>query len=108
MFRPIIVLFLFICVTAGTFVLGTASGQAPNKPPQDFLSILKEGQSVMLKEVAGKFEISMFEDGPELLSHKVTKVGADFVTVEVIGGLTETRLPVYSLKSIVLHKVPQK
>lgn len=108
MFRQIIVLLLFTCVTAGTFVLGTASGQAPNKPPQGFLSILKEGQSVMLKEVAGKFEISMFEDGPELLSHKVTEVGTDFVTVEDIGGLTETRLPVYSINSIVLHKVPQK
>ena len=108
MFRPIVVLLLVTCVTVGTVVVGTVSGQAPDKPRQGFLSILKEGQSVMLKEVAGRFEISMFEDGPELLSHKVTEIGTDYVTVEDIGGLIETRLPVYSIKSIVLLKVPQK
>ena len=108
MLRPIVVLLLVTCVTVGTVVVGTVSGQAPDKPRQGFLSILKEGQSVMLKEVAGRFEISMFEDGPELLSHKVTEIGTDYVTVEDIGGLIETRLPVYSIKSIVLLKIPQK
>ena len=108
MFRPIVVLLLAVCVTVGTVVVGTGSGQAPDKPRQGFLSVLKEGQSVMLKEVAGKFEISMFEDGPELLSHKVTEIGTDYVTVEDIGGLIETRLPGYSIKSIVLLKLPQK
>ena len=108
MLRPIVVLLLATCVTVGTAVLGTVSGQAPDKLRQGFLSILKEGQSVMLKEVAGKFEISMFEDGPELLSHKVKEIGTDYVTVEDIGGLIETRLPVYSIKSIVLLKLPQK
>ena len=108
MLRPIVVLLLATCVTVGTAVLGTVSGQAPDKLRQGFLSILKEGQSVMLKEVAGRFEISMFEDGPELLSHKVTEIGTDYVTVEDIGGLIETRLPVYSIKSIALLKMPQK
>ena len=108
MLRPIVVLLLATCVTVGTAVLGTVSGQAPDKPRQSFLSILKEGQSVMLKEVAGRFEISMCEDGPELLSHKVKEIGTDYVTVEDIGGLIETRLPVYSIKSIALLKMPQK
>ena len=106
MSRPIVVLLLATCVTLGTVALGTISGKPPDKPPQGFLSEFKEGQSVMVKEVAGRFEISMFEDGPELLSHKVTSVGTDYVTVEDIAGVTETRLPIYSITSIVRLKVP--
>ena len=108
MFRPIVVLLLVTCVTVGTAVLGTVSGQAPDKPRAGFLSALKKGQSIMLKEVAGRFEISSFDDGPAMLSHKVIEVGTDYLTIEDIGGLIETRIPTYSIKAIVLLKVPRK
>ena len=103
--RPILALLLaaFIAVFSVN-----VSGQAPDKPQKGFLSALKEGQSIILKEVAGRFEISSFDDGPAMLSHKVIEVGTDYLTIEDIGGLIETRIPTYSIKAIVRLKVPRK
>ena len=82
------------------------SGQAPEKPQRGFVSALKAGQSVSLKEVAGRFEF-MIDDSLTELSHKITEVGADFVTLEDIAGVSETKVPVYAIKSIVTFKVPK-
>ena len=102
--RPTLALLLAALIAIGTI---TVTGQGPEKPRQGFLSALKEGQSVSMKEVAGRFEI-MIDDGLKDLSHKIIEVGPDLVAVEDIGGLIETRIPVYSIKSIVRLKVPQK
>lgn len=103
--RPLLALLLAAFLALGTI---TVFGQAPDKPRPGFLSTLKEGQSIMLKEVAGRFEISSFDDGPAMLSHKVIEVGTDYLTIEDIGGLIETRIPTYSIKAIVRLKVPRK
>ena len=110
MTRPVLTLLLVAFIALSTIALGTITvfGQAPVKPRQGFLSALKEGQSIMLKEVAGRFEISSFDDGPAMLSHKVIEVGTDYLTIEDIGGLIETRIPTYSIKAIVRLKVPRK
>ena len=107
MLRSTLVLLLaaVIAIALGTI---NVSGQAPDKPRPGFLSALKTGQGIMFKEVAGRFEVSMFDDDTQTLSHKVIEVGTDFLTIEDIGGLTETRLPIYSIKSIVRLKVPKK
>ena len=68
---------------------------------------MKEGQSVNLKDVARRYEISTFDDGLTVLSHKVIEVGPDFVTVEDIAGVAETRIPIFSIKSFVKFKVPK-
>lgn len=60
-----------------------------------FLSALREGQGIVLRETAGRYEISLMEGG-----HKVVEVGSDYVLVEDISGVTETRIPVYSIKNI--------
>ncbi len=99
----------FAVLQAAFIAIGTITvmGQTPDKPRLGFLSALKAGQSVTVKEVAGRFEI-MIDDGLKDLSHKIIEVGPDLVAVEDIGGLIETRIPVYSIKSIVRLKVPQK
>jgi hypothetical protein len=103
--RPVISLVLTVLV-----VLGTVSvfGQSPDKSQKGFLAGLKEGQSIMLKEIAGRFEISSFDDGQAIISHKVIEVGTDYLTVEDFGGLFVTRIPVFSIKAVVLLKVPRK
>jgi hypothetical protein len=87
------------------FVLGclspAASGQ--EKGRKGFLSALKEGQSVVLKEAAGRYDLTLMEGG-----HKVIEVGPDFVVVEDLAGITETRIPVYSIKSITRIKGPKR
>ena len=98
-----VVLLLSVFIAVG---VASVSGQAPEKPRPGFLSVLKSGQSVNVKEVAGRFEILLMEEVP--LSHKVTEVGADHVVVEDIAGVNETRIPVYSIKAIVRLKFPTK
>lgn len=102
--RPVFALLLAAFIVLGTITL---SGQSPDKPRQGFLSALKSGQSVNVKEVAGRFEV-MFDDALTDFSHKIVEVGPDSVTVEDIGGLIETRIPVYSIKAIVRLKTSRK
>jgi hypothetical protein len=78
-----------------------ASGQ--EKARKGFLSVLKEGQSVVLKESAGRYEITLMDGG-----HKVIEVGPDYVVVEDLAGVTETRIPIYSIKSIARIKGPKR
>ena len=78
-----------------------ANGQ--EKGRKGFLSVLKEGQAVVLKEAAGRYEITLMEGG-----HKVIEVGPDYVVVEDIAGVTETRIPIFSIKSIARIKVNRK
>lgn len=101
--RPVFALFMTAFIAGGVI---TVSGQAPEKPRQGFLAALKSGQSVSMKEVAGRFEF-MIDDSVTELRHKITEVGADFVTLEDIAGVSETRIPLYAIKSIVTIKVPK-
>lgn len=87
--------FAFACLSP------VASGQ--EKGRKGFLSVLKEGQAVVLKEAAGRYEITLMEGG-----HKVIEVGPDYVVVEDIAGVTETRIPAYAIKSIARIKVNRK
>ena len=80
------------------------TGQAPGQQRREFLAVLKAGQSVLIKEVAGRFTISMLDDDPGSLSHKIVEVGTDYLTVEDIAGVQQTRIPVYSVSSIVRLK----
>jgi len=99
--RPIVALLLAAFVVLGTITL---SGQSPETPRQGFLSALKVGQSVSVKEVAGRFEV-MLDRALTNLSHKIVEVGPDSMTIEDVGGLIETRIPVYSIKAIENHKI---
>ena len=96
------ILILVICATlALSCPSPEASGQ--DKGRKGFLSVLKEGQAVVLKETAGRYEITLMEGG-----HKVIEVGPDYVVVEDIAGVTETRIPIFSIKSIARIKVNRK
>lgn len=95
---------LFIAGALIAFAALKVSGQAPAQPRQGFLSSLKQGQAVSLKEVSGRFEIGTFDDIPGPLGFKITEVGSDYLTVVDIAEVTETRIPLYSIKSVVRLK----
>lgn len=82
----------------------THSGQ--DQPRNSFLSELKVGQIVALKEVSDRYEITLIEALP--LGQKVTDVGADFVVFEDVTSLVQRRIPIYSIKSISRIKTPAK
>lgn len=82
----------------------SASGQAPSRP-QGVLTVLHSGQGVNLKESNGRYEIGVFDKGPEVLGHKVVEVGTDYVVLQDIAGVSEIRIPLYSVKAVTTWKV---
>ena len=90
------------------FALGsvTPTGHGQVGPRRGFLSALEEGQSVTLRENAGRYEITLIAN--VLLGHRVIEVGTDYVVVVDVAGVTETRIPIYSIRSIVRVRVPRE
>ena len=86
----------------------SASSQAPEKPRQDFLSAMKVDQAVTVKEMNGRYDITMIENGLAQMSHKIVEVGSDYVVVADLAGVIETRIPVYSIKKSVRLKILNK
>ena len=68
----------------------------------NFLSVLRKNQVVQLKEVDGRFVINIING--MRVGHKVIEVGDDYILIEEPSGYIETRIPVYSIKSIVRIK----
>lgn len=99
-----------IVTILGVLALGflTASAQAPAEKQPTFLSALKEGQSVTLKQDAGRYEITTVEGVAAVQGHKVMEIGNDYIVVQDIAGVTESRIPLFSIKAIVRLKVPRK
>ena len=103
--RIVIILLLLLVAATGTF---TVTAQAPAEKQRTFLSALKEGQQVSLKEAAGRYEISTLDGVPGVQGHKVIEVASDYVVIRDIAGVSESRIPVYSIKAIIRLKVPTK
>ena len=68
--------------------------------------MLKAAQSVTVKENGGRYEVTVMDE--VRLGHRITEVGADYLVVEDVAGVTETRIPIYSIKAIVRLKSPRK
>lgn len=76
---------------------------AAEAPKKTAFSGLKVGQQVGLKDQGSAFEISyLSEEVPQ--SHTVIEIGDDFVVLEDLAEVTQTTIPVYSLKAIVRLK----
>jgi hypothetical protein len=67
------------------------------------LAPLQVGQMIALKEGADGYQISAVLGVQQ--THKVVEVGSDYVAVVEIGGLTETRIPVYSIRCVLRTRV---
>ena len=73
---------------------------AADVPKKTVFSSLKVGQQVGLKDHGTAFEISFLsEDVPQ--SHKIIEIGEDFVVLEDVAEVTQTTIPVYSVKAVV-------
>ena len=83
-----------------------ATSYSQDKPKKNFLSALKEGAVVSVKEVSGKYEITVMKNAP--VGSKVIEVGTDYVVLEDPAGVMETRVHVTSIKSIIRLKLPKE
>jgi hypothetical protein len=97
-----------IVTAAGALALVAVLAAAAPKaaPAGGVFAPLKEGQKVGLKEVAGGYQITVMP-GVELAS-KVIEVGAEYVVLEDPAGVTQTRIPVYAVRAVVVTRLPGK
>lgn len=71
----------------------------PREPQRvGFFAPLEKGQKISLKETAHGFEITAISDVE--LGFTITEIGNDYIVVEDIAKVAETRIPVYSIRSI--------
>jgi hypothetical protein len=80
--------------------------EAPRKPKGIFSS-LNVGQPVTLNDHGAAFSVSVLDEGLPL-THKVVEVAEDHVIVQDIAGVSETLIPVYSVKGIVRTRTKLK
>lgn len=102
---------VWVVVGTGTTLAVKASTPAkepakePRKQGEGFFEVLKVGDQVGVKEIAGKYKIML--DGRPVGS-KVVDIGSDFIAVEDPAGTT-TRIPVTSVLCISdMRKVLEK
>jgi hypothetical protein len=88
----------------GALLVTTATRSAEDaKGSKGASSSLRVGQPVSLKDEGSAFTITFFDpDLPQ--SHKVIEIGDNFIVVRDIAEVTETTIPIYSVKSIVKVK----
>jgi hypothetical protein len=85
-----------VVVTFLVMALGADEG----RKTKGIFSGLKVGQSVSLKDEGSAFTITFFD--PDLQqSHKVIEIGENFIVVRDIAEVSETTVPLYSIKAIV-------
>lgn len=75
---------------------------AADAPKKTAFTGFKVGQSVGLKDHGTTFEINVMDD--ILQSHEIIKIGDDFIVLEVVANVTQTTIPVYSVKANVRWK----
>jgi hypothetical protein len=87
-------------------VLATSAGMAPAERV-GALGALRPGLAITLTEAADRFEISILPGVPGPLGHEVTAVGEDYVAVKDVAGVTETVIPLFSIKCVKTMRLPR-
>lgn len=98
---------LLIAVALVARSIGTAAPPAERKV-MTFLERLKPGQPVSLTERDGRFEIGLFPPSFQPLGHTVVDVGPDYVVLRDLVGISDTIVPLYSIKAIKVLRVGGK
>lgn len=95
-----------VFLLAALSLVGMLATTEAAEPSKRFLAKLKVGQEVTLKEASGRYEITVMQRLP--LGHKVVEIGDDYIELLDVSGVTTTIIPIYSIKAIIRHELPQK
>lgn len=87
-------------------VLVASAGMAPAERV-GALGGLRPGLPITLTEAEGRFEIGILPGVPGPLGHEVTAVGQDYVAVQDISGVSETVIPLFSIKCVKTLRIPR-
>ena len=97
--KTIFVAFLVVLLVG----VSLAASSAPSG--SGVLSVLAKGQPVNLKDTAGRYTITILPKGPDALPYKISEIGQDYVVVQDSVGITELRIPLWSIKEVQVLKV---
>jgi hypothetical protein len=97
----------WLVIAVGVLALSSSFAVEAPKKTKGVFSSLKVGQPVTLRDHGSAFSISFLDEGLPL-THKITEVGEDYVVVQDIAAVTDTLVPVYSLKGIVRSRTKLK
>lgn len=79
--------------------------QQEQAKPTGVLANLKVDQAINVKEVLGRYLLTVIEGESKLpMPHTILELGADYIVVRDFTGLTETRIPIYSIQAVVNFK----
>jgi hypothetical protein len=98
---------LLVAIIVALRSTGTAAPLVDQKKAA-FLDRLKVGQAVALTDKDGRYEIGVFPPELQPLGHTVIEVAKDYVVLRDIGNITDTLIPIYSIKSIKVMRIPGK
>ena len=103
-----ITIFCLTILLAGSIVMAMSIGTAA--PPAErkettFLEHLTPGRAVSLTEKDGRYEVGLFPENFRPLGHKVIEIGPNYVVLRDFVGITDTIVPIYSLKAIKVLRV---
>lgn len=98
---------LFFASVVALRSIGIAAPLAEQKHVA-FLDRLNAGQAVSLTDQDGRYEIGVFPKGIQPLGYTVIEVAQDYVVLRDIAKVTDTIIPIYSIKSIRVLRAQSK
>ncbi len=97
----------YLVAAVGVLLLVLATAAAgPGDKGGGIFAPLEKGQKVALREVGDRYQINVVP-GVEL-GYEVVEVGPDYVVLVDAAGVTETRIPVYAVKSVTVMRLAPK
>ncbi len=100
------------CIVAARSVITAAPPIEVEKnepsPKTTFLEHLKPGRAVSLTEKDGRYEIGLYPETFRPLGHTVIAIGKDYIVLRDLANITDSILPVYSVKVITVLRVGGK
>lgn len=102
--------FLTLLILASLIALRSIGTAAPLTEQKHvaFLDRLKVGQAVSLTDQGSRYEISALPPQFHPLGHTVVEIAPDYVVLRDIGNITDTFIPIYSVRSIRVLRFPNK
>ena len=100
----IVIVLLGVVIFGASLAFSQKGGE--RRGGEGILSVLSKGQAVSVKDVSGRYEIGVMPNA-EMLGYKVVVVGSDYVVLQDIAGVTELRIPIYSIKAVSILKAGQ-
>ena len=94
-----------VTVTMIGLAVAVGIAAAPKEEPKrtGVLSVLRKDMKVGLKEVNGGYQINVLPEVPQ--GHTVLEVGEDYVILQDITGITETRIPIYAVRAVTVTRL---